>query len=139
MTGKFTAAAGVVLGACVALGGCQNSPPKTASNQPTGFSQGSSTPPIVQPNGGIQQAGTNFNQTPNGTVTYPGTPSGVSSVPSTAPSTLGSQSRTTFVPNNGGSLSNGPGFGAPDTALGNGPQTFNPPPLPPPSNPGFPK
>jgi hypothetical protein len=139
MAGKFMVGASVFLGACLAICGCQNSPPRYASTQPTsGFSQGqgSMNPPVVGQNSGLPQNGSStFSPSPNGTtVTYPGTqPGGIGAAPSTTPSMLGSQSRTTqnFAPSSGG-LSGGPGFGPPNTALGSGPQGFTPPPPPPP-------
>ncbi len=146
MAARFTMGASVFLGTCVALCGCQNSPPRYPSTQPTsGMSQGqgSMNPPVVGQNGGLPQAGSpTFSPSSNGTtVTYPGTPpGGIGAAPSTTPSMLGSQSRTTqnFAPNNNG-LGGPPGFGPPNTALGSGPQGFSPPPpLPPPGGPAIP-
>jgi hypothetical protein len=135
MAFKSMVGASLLMAACVALSGCQNTSPRP-SPTPSGFTQrpvGSANPPVVAGPATAQPNGLTPNYTP--------APGGVSGVPTASPAITGSQSRLTaqpFIPNSGPGQAFNPNAGVGPTSFTTNPASvpgtsFNPSNLPPPS------
>jgi hypothetical protein len=135
MAFKFTVGASLLMTACVALSGCQSTPPRPTNPS---FTQrpGSSNPPVVVGNQqpGVQPLGSQQPTSSNGMATQTNnvSPATLGSIPTATPATTGSQFRSTQQPV---FQNNGPGFVAspPPAGFNTSAPGFDMPP----ANPGF--